>query len=124
MRAPMGIKVKGPDLKTIEAFGMKLERFLKEVPTVKQEAVFADRIVGKPYLNIKLNRIQMARYGISVEDLQNYIQVAIGGMKLSTTVEGRERYGMRVRYPRELRDNPEVIKDILIPTASGEQVPL
>jgi copper/silver efflux system protein len=124
MRAPMGIKVKGPDLKTIEAFGMQLEKHLKNVPTVKAEAVFADRIVGKPYLNIKLNRNEMARYGISVEDLQNYIQVAIGGMKLTTTVEGRERYAMRVRYPRELRDNPEVIEDILIPTASGEQVPL
>jgi copper/silver efflux system protein len=124
MRAPMGIKVKGPDLKTIESFGMKLEDILKQVPSVKKEAVFADRIVGKPYLNIQLNRRAMARYGIAVEDLQKYIQVAIGGMKLTTTVEGRERYGLRVRYPRELRDNPEEIKNILIPTAGGQQVPL
>jgi len=124
MRAPMGIKVKGPDLQTIEAFGLKLEKYLKDVPAVKGEAVFAERIVGKPYLEIRIDREKIARYGLSIQDVQNYIEVAIGGIRLSTSVEGRERYPIRVRYPRELRDEPDKIEDILIPTATGTQIPL
>ncbi len=124
MRAPMGIKVKGPNLETIEAFGMELENILKEVPSVKKEAVFADRIVGKPYLLIDIDRNAIARYGLSIEEVQQYIEVAIGGMKLTTSVEGRERFPIRVRYPRELRDDPETLKEILILTKSGAQIPL
>ena len=124
MRAPMGIKVKGPDLETIEAFGLHLEEVLKEVPTVKTEAVFAERIVGKPYLLMNLNRDALARYGLSISKVQEYLQVAVGGMELSRTVEGRERYPIRVRYPRELRDDPEALKNILIPTANGRNIPL
>ncbi|HMQ91450.1 MAG TPA: efflux RND transporter permease subunit, partial [Flavilitoribacter sp.] len=106
MRAPMGIKVYGPDLKTIEDFGLRLEAILKEVPSVKAEAAFADRIVGKPYLHLNIDRSAAARYGLNIEDLQLFIETAIGGMSISTTVEGRERFPIRVRYPRELRDNP------------------
>ncbi|WP_422006719.1 efflux RND transporter permease subunit [Roseivirga pacifica] len=124
MRAPMGIKVKGPDLKTIESFGLELEEILKEVPSVKAEAVFAERIVGKPYLLLELKRDALARYGLSIAQVQQYMQVAIGGMNLSTTVEGRERYPIRVRYPRELRDDPEALKNILIPTSNGKNIPL
>jgi len=124
MRAPMGIKVKGPDLATIEAFGLKLEALLKTVSSVKKEAVFAERIVGKPYLLIDLDRSALARYGLSVSRLQQYLQVAVGGMQLSSTVEGRERYPIRVRYPRELRDDPESLKNILIPTPANGNVPL
>jgi Cu(I)/Ag(I) efflux system membrane protein CusA/SilA len=124
MRAPMGIKVYGPDLPTIEKFGMQLEGILKEVPTVKAEAVFADRIVGKPYLHLNINRDQIARYGLSVEDVQQAIETAIGGMKVTSTVEGRERFPVRVRYPRELRDDPEALRKILIPTPTGTQIPL
>lgn len=124
MRAPMGIKVKGPDLKTIEAFGLELEDILKEAEGVKDEAVFADRIVGKPYLLIDIKRDRLARYGIAIEDVQQVLEVAVGGMVISQTVEGRERYGMRVRYPRELRANPQDIKDIYIPVAGGNTVPL
>ncbi|MDP2058383.1 MAG: efflux RND transporter permease subunit, partial [Flavobacteriaceae bacterium] len=124
MRAPMGIKVYGPDLKTIETFGMQIESILKEVPSVKTESVFADRIVGKPYLELNIDRSKIARYGLSVEQLQQAIEVAIGGMPVTTTVEGRERFPVRVRYPRELRDNPESIKNILIPTPTGVQIPL
>ncbi|MFT6416119.1 MAG: Cu(I)/Ag(I) efflux system membrane protein CusA/SilA [Dokdonia sp.] len=124
MRAPMGIKVYGPDLPTIEKFGMQLEGILKEVPTVKAEAVFADRIVGKPYIHLNINRDQIARYGLSVEDVQQTIETAIGGMKVTSTVEGRERFPVRVRYPRELRDDPEALKKILIPTPTGTQIPL
>lgn len=124
MRAPMGIKVYGPDLTTIQDFGYQLENILKAVPSVKSEAVFADRIVGKPYIHLNINRDEIARYGLSVEDVQQTIETAIGGMKVTSTVEGRERYPVRVRYPRELRDDPESLKKILIATPTGAQVPL
>ena len=124
MRAPMGIKVYGPDLATIEAFGMQLEEVLKEVPSVKSEAVFAERIVGKPYLHLNINRDEISRYGLNVEDVQQTIETAIGGMKITSTVEGRERYPVRVRYPRELRDNPESLGKILISSPTGVQVPI
>ncbi|MEX2591095.1 MAG: efflux RND transporter permease subunit, partial [Chitinophagales bacterium] len=124
MRAPMGIKVYGPDLKTIEDFGMRLEGILKEVASVKSEAVFADRIVGKPYLHININRDEIARYGLNIEDVQQTIETAIGGMKITSTVEGRERFPVRVRYPRELRSSPEAIGNILMASSNGEQVPL
>jgi len=124
MRAPMGIKVYGPDLQTIEEFGMRLEQYLKEVPSVKKEAVFADRIVGKPYLELDIDREQISRYGMNVVDVQDFIETAIGGMKLSTTVEGRERYPIRVRYAREFRDDPAAIESIQVPTPMGNYIPL
>lgn len=124
MRAPMGIKVQGPDLPTIEAFGLELERELKQVEGVKAAAVFADRIVGKPYLLLDINRQAISRHGLSIAEVQRYIQTAIGGMNMTTTVEGRERYNVRIRYPRELRDDPEALQNIFIPTQSGGQIPL
>lgn len=124
MRAPMGIKIYGPNLKVIQQFGLDLEEILKEVPSVKKEAVFADRIVGKPYLELDIDRNKIARYGLSVEQVQQNISTAIGGMTVTTTVEGRERYDVRVRYPRELRTSPEQIKKILVPTPTGAQIPL
>ncbi|WP_417855585.1 efflux RND transporter permease subunit [Xanthomarina gelatinilytica] len=124
MRAPMGIKIKGQDLKEIEAFGMQLETILKEAEGVKDEAVFADRIVGKPYLLIDIDREKIARYGVSIEEVQNVLKVAVGGMSLTQTVEGRERYGVRVRYPRELRANPTDLEQIYIPVEKGNPVPL
>jgi len=124
MRAPMGLKVYGPDLDAIEKGGMLLEQALKEVPSIKGSSVFYDRAVGAPYLEIKLNREAMARYGMSVSDVQEVLSVAVGGMALSSSVEGRERFPIRVRYARELRDNPEDIKRILIPAMNGVQVPL
>ena len=123
-RAPMGIKVYGPDLETIESFGLELERLLKQVPSVQPAAVFADRVVGKPYLEIDIDREKIARYGLTIADVQEVIEVAIGGKPLTMTVEGRERYPVRVRYLRELRDQPETLGDILVPTPSGAQVPL
>ncbi len=124
MRAPMGIKVKGQDLKQIEAFGVQLEGILKQAEGVKDEAVFADRIVGKPYLLIDIDREKIARYGISIQDVQEVLKVAVGGMVLTQTVEGRERYGVRVRYPRELRANPTDLKQIYVPVEKGSPVPL
>jgi Cu(I)/Ag(I) efflux system membrane protein CusA/SilA len=124
MRAPMGIKVYGPDLQTIQDFSFKLEDLLKEVPSVKSEAVFADRTVGKPYLEIDIDRNAIARFGLTIESVQQILETAVGGMALTNTVEGRERYAVRVRYPRELRDDPEALKNILIPTPTGAQIPL
>ncbi|RSK40280.1 efflux RND transporter permease subunit [Mangrovimonas spongiae] len=124
MRAPMGIKVKGQDLKQIEAFGVQLEDIIKQAKGVKPEAVFADRIVGKPYLLIDIDKDNIARYGISIDQVQNVLKVAVGGMVLTQTVEGRERYGVRVRYPRELRANPTDLEQIYIPVEGGNQVPL
>lgn len=124
MRAPMGIKVYGSDLATIEAFGKKLEPILKSVPSVKAEAVFADRIVGKPYIQLNINRDEIGRYGLNISDVQETIETAIGGKKIATTVEGRERFPIRVRYPRELRDDPESLGKILVATPTGNQIPL
>jgi Cu(I)/Ag(I) efflux system membrane protein CusA/SilA len=124
MRAPMGVKVKGPDLETIERVGLDLEQFLKEVPGVEPAAVVADRIVGSPYLEIDINRESIARYGLRMRDVQDVIETAIGGMAITTTVEGRERYPVRVRYQRELRDQIETLGRILVPAMDGAQIPL
>jgi len=124
MRAPMGIKIKGQNLKQIEAFGLELEGILKQVPGVKKEAVFADRIVGKPYLLIDIDREKLARYGLTINTVQNVLEVAVGGKLLTQTVEGRERYGVRVRYPREQRTSPSDLEKIYVPTPNGSPIPL
>ncbi|WP_200976268.1 efflux RND transporter permease subunit [Echinicola sp. 20G] len=124
MRAPIGIKVFGPDLKTIESFSFKLEELLKDVPGVKPSSVFADRSLGKPYLELDLDRNEIARYGMNVGDVQETIEAALGGVRLTTTVEGRERYGIRARYARDFRNDPEAIRQLLISTSSGSQIPI
>ncbi|NGX37787.1 MAG: Cation efflux system protein CusA [Chlamydiae bacterium] len=124
MRAPMGIKVKGPDLETIEDFGIKLEKYLKEIPSIYEPAVIADRIVGKPYLEIEVDREEAARYGLMINEVQDTIEIALGGKITTTTVEGRERFPVRVRYLRERRDNIEEMNRILFNSPSGEQIPL
>jgi copper/silver efflux system protein len=121
MRAPMGIKVRGPDLETIEQVAIQIEGLLRQVPAVEPATVNAERIVGKPYLEIDVDRERAGRYGLSVADVQATIAMAIGGMAATTTVEGRERYDIRVRYPRELRGDPDAIAGILI-TAGGGMV--
>ena len=113
-----------PTWKALNKAGCDLNKPLKEVPSVKASSVFYDRAVGAPYIEIKLNREAMARYGMSISDVQEILQVAVGGMSLSSSVEGRERFPMRVRYARELRDNPEDIKRILVPAMNGVQIPL
>lgn len=122
MRAPMGIKVKGPDLETIEKVGLQLEKLLKEVYSVNPDFVNADRIVGKPYLEINIDREKAARYGIKIMDVQDVIEFAIGGEKITETVEGRERYPVRVRYMRELRDSIEAIERIYVNSSNGTPV--
>ncbi|MEZ5278679.1 MAG: efflux RND transporter permease subunit [Opitutaceae bacterium] len=124
MRAPTGLKVFGPDLATIEEVALEIEGFLKEVPSIRADAVLADRIVGKPYLQIEIDRDAIARFGIKIRTVQEVIEVAIGGKPITQTVEGRARYPVRVRYPRELRDTPEAIGAILVSAPDGTQIPL
>ena len=124
MRAPMGIKVYGPDLATIEAFGMKLEGLIRDVRGVRPETVFADRVVGKPYIEIDINREAIGRYGLTISRVQDVIQVALGGRTLTRTVEGRERYPVRVRYMREERDSMEALGRVRVSAPGGEQIPL
>lgn len=124
MRAPMGIKVKGPSLESIEDVALQLESLLKQVPSIEGGTVTADRLVGKPYLEIDLDRDALARYGLHIEDAQQVIEVAVGGKRITSTIEGRERYPVRVRYFRELRDTPEGLEEILVPTPAGAQIPL
>lgn len=124
MRAPMGIKVYGPDLETIERFGIELEALLREVPSVRGETVFADRVVGKPYVEIVFDREAIGRHGLTIEAVQHVVQVALGGMILTRTVEGRERYPVRVRYMREERDSIEALARVFVPTPEGHDIPL
>lgn len=124
MRAPMGVKVKGPSLQAIEQTALDLETLLKQVPSVEPSAVIADRIVGKPYLEIVIDRQAIARYGLRINDVQEVIEAAIGGKNVTTTVEGRERYPVRVRYFRELRDSIESLERVYVAVPDGAQIPL
>src|SRR5213083_1377510 len=122
VRSHVGIKVLGPDLKQIENIGKEIEQVLVRVPGTR--SAFAERLNEGYYLDLIVNRRQAARYGLTVGDVQTLITSAIGGENVTTTVEGRERYPVSVRYKRELRDDPERLKRVLIPTATGAQIPL
>ena len=121
-RAMMGVKIYGADLKEIERVGLQMEQLLKKVPGAVD--VVADRLVGKPYLEYEIDREAAARYGVSIRDIQDVIEIAIGGERLTTTVEGRERYPIRVRYPRELRERFDDLEHILVPTSTGAHIPI
>ena len=122
VRSPVGIKVLGPDLKTIEAIGLEIEHVLAKVPGTR--SAFAERLNEGYYLDLIVNRREAARYGLTVGDVQAVITSAIGGETVTTTVEGRERYPVNVRYKRELRDDPDRLKRVLIATPTGAQIPL
>jgi Cu(I)/Ag(I) efflux system membrane protein CusA/SilA len=122
VRSPVGIKVLGPDLRTIERIGVEIEQVLASVPGTR--SAFAERLNEGYYLDLNVNRREAARYGLTVGDVQAVITSAIGGETVTTMVEGRERYSVNVRYKRELRDDPERLKRVLIPTPSGAQIPL
>ncbi|MGB9617204.1 MAG: efflux RND transporter permease subunit, partial [Desulfomonilaceae bacterium] len=124
MRAAMGVKIRGKDLAEIEQVGFQIEKLLKEVPTVESSSVVADRVIGSPYLEIDIDRKAVSRYGIKIQDVQDVIEIAIGGKRITTTVEGRERYPVRIRYQRELRDSIEALGNILVPGHDGVQIPL
>ncbi len=122
IRTPVGIKILGPDLTTIEKIGTQLEGIIKDVPGTR--SVFAERTAGGYFLDFNLRREQLARDGLSVKDAEEIIMSAIGGEPVTTTVEGRERYTVSVRYARELRDNLPKLRRVLVPTMSGAQIPL
>jgi copper/silver efflux system protein len=124
MRASMGVKIRAPDLATLDRVAVELERQLRQVPAVRPDTVNADRVVGKPYLEIHIDREAIARYGLNITDVQQLITVAIGGQTITTTVEGRERYPVRVRYQRELRTEIEALEGVLVSAPDGTQVPL
>lgn len=124
MRSPMGIKIFGNTLKEIEHTGFKIAEVLKHSPGVNPETVQADRVMGKPYLEIDIDREKIARYRLSIQDVQDVIEVAVGGIRATTTVEGRERYPVRVRYERELRDSTDALGKIVVPSSDGVQIPI
>ncbi|QZT37728.1 efflux RND transporter permease subunit [Halosquirtibacter xylanolyticus] len=124
MRASIGIKVLGNQLDSIQAFGLALEQTLKEVPQIVSTSIFADRIVGKPYMLINWNRQQLAHYGISIGEAQKQLEIAIGGIPLEKSIEGRERYDIRVRYSRDDRKDPEALKRLLIANTKGKMYPI
>ncbi|MEJ5341413.1 MAG: efflux RND transporter permease subunit [Thermogutta sp.] len=124
IRAAMAARIRGNNLDDIYKVALQVENILKEAPGVDPKTVFADRMIASPYLEIVPRREDLARYGVKMEEFQYLIETAVGGEPLTTTVEGRERYPVRVRYLRERRDSIEELKRILVTTATGAQVPL
>ena len=122
IKTPIGIKVSGPDLNVLQQVAQDIEQAMKTLP--ETTSAFGDRAVGGYYLDFDINRERAARYGLTVGAVQDVIQSAIGGMNITETIEGLERYPVNLRYPRELRDNLESLKRVLIPTPTGVQIPL
>jgi len=122
IKTPVGIKIAGDDLNTLERLGKEVESLLRNVPGTA--SVFSERVVGGNYFDFEINRAEAARYGLTVGDIQDVIQSAIGGMNVSTTVQGLERYPINVRYPRGLRDDLDKLQRVLIPTPRGEHIPM
>src|SRR3989338_7081930 len=122
IRTSVGVKVFGPDLKGIEDIAQQVENIVRDIPGAVD--LYSEKIVGKPYIEFKIKREQIARFGLSIRDVQDVIEMAIGGENITTTVEGRERYPVRVRYARELRDNPESLKRVFVATKDGAQIPI
>lgn len=121
-RAMMGVKIFGADLREIERIGLQIEQLLREVPGATD--IVADRIVGKPYIQIEIDRDRIGRYGVNIRDVQDVIEMSLGGMNLMESVEGRERYPIRIRLARDFREDAEAIQRIGVPTSTGAQVPL
>ena len=121
-RAMMGVKIFGSDLRQIERVGLEIEQLLHQVPGATD--IVADRIVGKPYLEFEIDRDRIARYGVNIRDVQDVMEIAIGGMNIMESVEGRERYPIRIRYLREFREDIPELEKILVPSSTGAQIPL
>ena len=122
IRTPVGVKVFGADLKQIESIGKQLERIIGAVPGTR--SVYGERVSGGYFVDFDIDRAAIARYGLTIDDVQQTIMTAIGGQNVSTTIEGRERYPINVRYPRELRDEMDKLGRVLVPSMSGAQIPL
>ncbi len=124
MRSAMGVKIRGNSLEDLEKAGLQIEKYLRRVPSIEPSSVNADRVIGAAYLEIDIDRDAIARYGVNVQDVDDIIEIAIGGRQITTTVEGRERYPVRVRYKRELRDSVEALNRILVPAANDAHIPM
>ena len=122
IKTPVGIKISGPNLTILESIASEIEQVIKQIPDTL--SAFGDKAAGGYYLDFDINREELARYGLHIADVQDVIQTAIGGMNITQTVEGLERYPVNLRYPRELRDNISELKRVLIPTPTGAQIPL
>ncbi len=122
IKTPVGIKIAGPDLNVLEELGRQVESVVRNVPGTL--SVYAERVMGGNYLDFEIDRQAIARYGLTVGDVQDVIQSAVGGMNITTTVEGLERFPVNLRYGRELRDNVEKLQAVLVPTPAGQQIPL
>lgn len=122
IRTPVGIKVFGADLKQIEAIGKQLEQILSRVPGTR--SVYGERVSGGYFVDFDIDRAAIGRYGLTIDDVQQVIMTAVGGQNVSTTIEGRERYPINIRYPRELRDEMDKLARVLVPTPAGAQIPL
>lgn len=122
IKTPVGIKVSGPDLTTLQEISVSIERAMKTIPETL--SAFGDRAVGGYYLDIDIKRAEASRYGLTVGDVQAVIQTAIGGMNVTETVEGLERYPVNIRYPRAYRENVNALRRVLVPTPAGNQIPL
>ncbi|MBF6650754.1 efflux RND transporter permease subunit [Methylobacter sp. BlB1] len=122
IKTPVGIKVSGPDLNVLQSLSQKIEQLMKTLPETL--SAYGDRVVGGYFLDFDINREAAARYGLTVGDVQDVIQSAIGGMNITETVEGLERYPVNVRYPRDFRDNIGALRRVLVPTPAGAQIPL
>ena len=122
IKTPVGIKISGPDLTVLQEVGRDVEAVVRQVPGTR--SAYAERVMGGNYLNFSVRRDEIARYGLTVGDVQDVIQSAIGGMNITTTVEGLERYPVNLRYSRDLRDNPAALRDILVRTPTRQQIPL
>lgn len=124
LRAPLGLKLYAPDLDTLDRMAVALEGALKGVPAIRPDTVSAERVMGKPYLEVRLNRRAIARWGLNAANVQREVAAAVGGVVVTTTVEGRERYAVRVRYPRERRSELEDLERVQVAAADGTLVPL
>ena len=122
IKTPVGIKVAGPDLAELERIAAEIETVVRQVPGTS--GVFAERVMGGNYIEFNINRDEIARYGLALGDVQEVLEVALGGMPLTTTVEGLERYSINLRYDRDFRENLEALQQIIIPTPTGAQIPL
>lgn len=122
IKTPVGIKIAGPDLKVIQSIGQQIEELLKQIPGTT--SAFAERVASAHYIQIDINRLEADRYGLNVEDIQNIVEVAVGGMNVAQSVEGRERYPINLRYPREIRDSLEKLQLLPIVTPLGATIPL
>jgi Cu(I)/Ag(I) efflux system membrane protein CusA/SilA len=122
IRTAVGIKIFGPNLDTLQMLGERVERIMQDVPGTR--SAFAERGVSGYYVDIDIDRAEAARYGLNVGEIHDGIMATVGGMDAATTVEGRERYTVNVRYPRELRDDVQKLREVVLPTMSGAQIPL